>query len=79
MWNGNVLQKRTVKLLQAHWPELQCNVFIGLSPGESDANTTIRVIYLAIAATASEPYVMFSCIQGDMECKKDETFFVQPK
>ena len=77
MENGNVLQKRTVKLLQAHWPELQCNVFIGLSPGESDANTTIRVIYLAIAA--SEPYVMFSCIQGDMECKKDETFFVQPK
>ena len=55
MWNGNVLQKRTVKLLQAHWPELQCNVFIGLSPGESDANTTIRVIYLAVAA--SEPYV----------------------
>ena len=64
MENGNVLQKRTVKLLQAHWPELQCNVFIELSPGENDANTTIRrVIYLAIAATASEPYVyMFSCI-----------------
>ena len=77
MENGNVLQKRTVKLLQAHWPELQCNVFIGLSPGESDANTTIRVIYLAIAG--SEPSVMLSCIQGDMECKKDEIFFVQPK
>ena len=69
MENGNVLQKRTVKLLQAHWPELQCNVFIGLSPGESDANTTIRVINLAIAA--SEPSVMLSCIQGDMECKED--------
>ena len=60
MENGNVLQKRTVKLLRAHWPELQSNIFIELSPGESDANTTIRVIYLAIAA--SEHYVMFSCI-----------------
>ena len=63
MENVNVIKNRTVKLLQAHWPELQCNVLIELSTGESDANTTIRVYYQDIAATASEPYVyMFSCI-----------------